>query len=162
MVIPLARDLVKVLPRDLSSTRLRSLCRGPGLGLTPPPAGPRQRARRNPGTLCPGPRARGHTRSPRRGTPAVRLAKATLRQLGKLRHRRYPPHACRAHADPRLAPAPSAGIVPPATLPGLAPHDVAPRLEAACGTLAGLELWQRAWLVGLLLRPSGWAARLQF
>lgn len=161
------------MPHDLPVPTLRSLCRGPSLGLMPPLRARRKpRPRRKVGGLRPLRRAPIPRPSlPREGCFATferwgarqgRLALATQRQLGALRARAPRPSLLTHPARPIPTPGLRAGLTPPSTLPPLLPQNVTPHLKGAYTPPRVLEVWQRTWIVGLLLRPRRWATHLRF
>ena len=98
----------------------------------------------------------------RRAALWARLASATQRQVGALRARTPRPPAPGAHPHPRLGPGLRGGLTPPSSVPSLLPQSMTPPLRGSVTPLRVLEVWQRAWIVGLLLRPRSWATRLRF
>lgn len=101
---------------------------------------------------------------PRWRRPALwsRLAAATARQAGALRARAPRPQGHLGAPRPHTGPGLGRGLTPPSSVPSLLPQDMTPPLRGLLTPLRALEVWQRAWIVGLLLRPRGWAAYLRF
>jgi hypothetical protein len=175
---PLPRRVTQSLQRTLMRATVvyqlrpetERLCRGPELGLRPLPAPRRRfRARRKVGGGCPTPRPPRRPRLRflgrlvwRRSTLWGRLAAATQRQIGALRARTPRPPACGDLPRPRLGPGLRGGLTPPSSVPSLLPQSMTPPLRGSVTPLRVLEVWQRAWIVGLLLRPRSWATRLRF
>ena len=175
---PLHRALLGATAIARPRPRLSNLGRGPGLGLWPQLVRRRRfRARRKVGGGSPTPRAPFLTVPnfpfPRRvtlgGQPLwrrsslwARLASATQRQAGALRARTPRPPAPLAHPQPRVGPGLRGGLTPPSSVPSLLPQSMTPPLRGSVTPLRVLEVWQRAWIVGLLLRPRSWAAHIQF
>ena len=148
------------------------LARGPALGLSR-----KGRRRRShpvdwvwPRRHLPGARSRPRAllrRLPFRVWPSPhrrhRMALVLIRQVGALRARRPRPLAPGVRPSPRPQPGLAKGLTPPSALPAFAPLSVVPRgWDGAKAPLRVMELWQRAWIVGLMLRPQRWARYLRF
>lgn len=175
---PLHKALTRATVVEQPRYGLGPLLRGPWLGLRRQPVHRRRfRARRKVGGGVPAPRApfptSPHAALPlqpggpgqvlrRRAALWARLASATQRQVGALRARTPRPPAPGAHPHPRLGPGLRGGLTPPSSVPSLLPQSMTPPLRGSVTPLRVLEVWQRAWIVGLLLRPRSWATRLRF
>lgn len=116
------------------------------------------------------PRRHTTTRGPRsawlaipdvRPLPRRFIMAVAVRQLGPLRARAPRPRGPAA-LRPLGGPGFAGGLTPPSTTAGAYPREVIPYGGGAHSDLQLIEVWQRAWSVGLLLRPRRWARHLRF
>ena len=116
------------------------------------------------------PRRHTATRGPRswrlaipdaRQLPRRFIAALAVRQLGALRARTPRPRGLGA-PRPLQGPGFRGGLTPPSTTAGAYPREVIPYGGGAHSDLQLIEVWQRTWSVGLLLRPRRWARHLRF